>query len=136
MTMITKIFPVLALVLLMAACTNDAKPAADGTTTTEAPKAKPTNPAIKTMTGELEANYKNAMLSVDALTINYMSTEGDSVQAVVAFMPEKRTCRVPVDYLVPVPGAAEGSIMPNPAQTNQPVILVLQEGKVTEVRIK
>jgi hypothetical protein len=133
-----KFLSLLALVVFLAACAGNSNEAQDGAqaeATGETIKPRPSNPAIKTMTGELEAKYQNAMLSSEALTINYLSLEGDSLQAVVAFIPEKRECRVPADYTAPVPGQ-EGAIMPNPETSNKPVMLVLVDGKVKEVKYK
>lgn len=130
-----KFLSLLALVVFLAACAGNQNEQAQDGAQGEAVKPRPTNPAIKTMTGELEAKYQNAMLSSEALTINYLSLEGDSLQAVVAFMPEKRECRIPADYTAPVPGQ-EGAIMPNPETSNKPVMLVLVDGKVKEVKYK
>jgi hypothetical protein len=128
----------LLLLLFLAACANDkaADAAADKAATTEKP-ATPPQPADANLTGEVEAMYQNAALSTTAIMLNMLTSDNKTITAEVAFNVTDRKCKVPEDYLVPFDNpAAPGSLMPNPEMTKRQLVLVVEAGKVTEVKYK
>lgn len=126
----------LLLLIFLAACANDKAADAAADKATEAPAAAP-QPADANFTGEVEAMYQNAALSSTAIMLNMLTSNNQTITAEVTFSVADRTCKVPDDYLVPFENAPiPGSLMPNPEMTKRQLVLVVEAGKVTEIKYK